>query len=289
MELQLENGNHWRFVSVAKEFRIVRIISSLLNLQNLCDSEEITEGVIFPFFPFAANASYTFFDLTRDTIKYFYWLKQLKTDSIIVMKEDERVDDYDVLANLSVINRVIAIRNEIDGGFLVHGVLLEHEQGGVILAGASGVGKTTSARRTPNESWVKCSDDLTLVIRDESGNYFAHPWPRMYTYVQGELRYDSQRGVPLKGLFFLVHEALDLIKLAPSLKAIAMLQSVTDQAFELPDPSIDPKGVAEMRVLRLENMSDFVRKVPTYELFHKMIDPFWKDIEALVLSDEEKG
>jgi hypothetical protein len=61
-----------------------------------------------------------------------------------------------------------------------------------------------------------------------------------------------------------------------------MLQRVANDAMELPDPSIDPKGVAEMTQNRLNNLAEFVQKVPTYELHLNKTDPFWEEIEAII-------
>lgn len=264
-------------------------INTLLNLQQCCGKDDLENTIVFPFFPLLADGAYTFFDFTRDTLDYFHWLKEQPTERAIFFQEPESTGCYDVLANVSVICRTIAVRNELAGGFLVHGVMLAHQQGAVILAGASGGGKTTAARRMPDESWQKCSDDLTLVVKDTQGNYFAHPWPGVKAYHQYELCYDTERGIPLQGLFFLVQDAEVQIKPTKPIKAIAMLQRVAEQALELPDPSIDPEGVGELRALRLKNVSDFVRKVPTYELFLNMADPFWQDIEALLFNDEKKA
>ena len=59
-------------------------------------------------------------------------------------------------------------------GLLLHGALAVHNGAGFILAGPSGVGKTTASRRLPLP-WRSLSDDCVLVVRDANGRYWAHP------------------------------------------------------------------------------------------------------------------
>jgi SynChlorMet cassette protein ScmC len=241
--------------------------------------------VVFPFYPLQyQRESYTFFDFTRDFIKYFHWFQQLKSNTCIsITPVSNAFSTEDYLANMSLVYKNIALRNEVSGGFLVHGIMVVSEKKAMIFAGDSGAGKTTTARRLPSDKWQLYSDDLTLVVKGKDGNYYAYPWPGEKAYRHHELRYNSSQGILLETIFFIVqNKEVSLMRL-PAIKTIAMLQRVTSQAMDLPDPSVNPALVGEMRKNRLKNLSDFVQKVPCYELSLNMIDPFWETIEEVLL------
>lgn len=78
---------------------------------------------------------------------------------------------------------------------------------GVLLAGRSGVGKSTALRRLPSP-WLALADDVTLLLRDEKGTYWAHPWPTWSRFFGEEASdgrdiWNVQRAVPLRAIFVL--------------------------------------------------------------------------------------
>jgi len=109
----------------------------------------------------------------------------------------------------------------------------------------------------------------------------------MLSYLQFELHYDVQKNLPFIGVFCLIKSEKVSIQKTNSIKAIALLQKVVNQALGLPDPSIDPKAVGEMRINRLKNLTQFVQKVPTYELRLNTTDPFWEEIESLLFDEAQ--
>jgi len=241
-------------------------------------------AISFPFYPPKIGSTYTFFDFTKDTLCYFQWLKNIKSDDLIAFtgKVDFNDDKMSLPGNMSVISRAITIRNEIDGGLLIHGVLAIYGNKAIIIAGDTGAGKTTTARRLQSKNWKNLSDDRTLIVRSDEGNYFAYPWPGGKAYKQPELRYDISKAYPVKGIFFVVKNKETMIKKILELKAVALLQQVADQAMGLPDPSVDPKGMGEMRKIRLRNIADIVQKIPLYELKINLTDSFSSDLEVLL-------
>ncbi len=287
ISLELENENRWLFSFSTHKTPWIERVSTLLMISETKDFYNKDAYEFFPGLALEENNSFTFFDHYRQQIKIYKWLNKLQRDAVIIV-EDETEKNFDIVANMHTLLTSIALRNEVNGGFLVHGIMLEHEKGSIILAGASGVGKTTAATRTPDDKWKKRSDDLTMVVKGIDGNYYAHPWPGTKAYLQYEIHYDTQKGVKLKSLFFLVQKAERHIKQTELLNAIAMLQRVTMQAMNLPDPSVDPKNVGEMRKNRLSNLAEFITKVPTYELHLNKTDPFWEDIETLVFDNDDK-
>ncbi len=74
---------------------------------------------------------------------------------------------------------------QVRGGLLIHGALAAWQGSaekaggmvsGAIMAGPGSVGKTTASSRLSGP-WRSLSDDMTLVVRDPQGHYWAHPWP----------------------------------------------------------------------------------------------------------------
>jgi SynChlorMet cassette protein ScmC len=65
----------------------------------------------------------------------------------------------------------------IDTGALpLHAGLVEREGRGALLAGPSGIGKSTCCAKIP-APWNAHSDDETIVLRDSIGRFVAHPFP----------------------------------------------------------------------------------------------------------------
>ena len=257
-------------------------INALLSL------EKIKKGkrVLYPFAPFKFPSPYTFFDLGYDILSDFYWLQNTNPSDMIVVEDSlSLLSKIDTYTTINRVLRLMVMRNELEDGFLLHGILLRHRQKNIaiIYAGDSGVGKTTAAIRTPDELWQKCSDDVVMIVYDsEKKEYQAHAWPGSKAYLQPELRYDTKNRVPLKGIFFLSHSQSVCLEESSKIQSIANLQRLINEHAPLPDPSIDPEGVGEMRKNRLKNLSDFVQTVPCYELSLNLTDPFWEMIEEVL-------
>ncbi len=287
MKFQIKKSQEWIISDPKQDNSVCSRIISLFDLKE----KEKKSGISFPHFPSEFSSPYTFFDLARDTINDYYWLKDLDPSlNIYVYDTDEQFSKMDIYANINRLLRAMVMRNELQGGFLIHGIMLQHKQEdrAIIYAGDSGVGKTTAAQKMPSDQWQRCSDDVTLVVRDNQGLYYAHPWSGSKSYMQPELRYGAEKGVLLMGVFFLKQHSEVQIETAKKIESIAVLQRLVNEHAALPDPSIDPKRVGEMRKNRLVNLVSFSRSVPIYNLYLNKTDPFWRDIEALLYDDDKK-
>ena len=103
----------------------------------------------------------------------------------------------------------------------------------------------------------------------------------VFIYTHFEICCESAKGIPLSGVYYLIQDEGLIIKPLKTLEAFALTQEAADQAMSLPDPSIDPKGVGEVRKDRLSNITQFISKIPCYALHLDKTKPFWKEIEAL--------
>jgi len=281
--LLLESGRRWQFAGASPVNGVLYRLRQLFQLHEAADTEGMTAR-LFPFYPLGRRPSYTFFDYTHDILAIHRWLDELDDDAVVQVREAGDPSP-DWLADFHLLVHAMAIDNERQGGFVVHGVLMEREGQAIVLAAASGVGKTTAAGRFP-APWAARSDDQTLVVKGHDGTYYAHPWPGCKAYPWFEVHYDVPRGIPLKAVLFLVRDPVVEMRAVSFARAVAMLERLVDQAMELPDPSIDPDGVGKIRGNRMGNLTDFVQSVECLELRLNQTDPFWEDIDALLFKDE---
>lgn len=161
------------------------------------------------------------------------------------------------------------------------------EERGVLLAGRSGVGKSTAARRLP-PPWRALADEATLVVGGEKGTYWAHPWPtwsRFFGAGKGDGRdaWDVQRAVPLRAIFVLEQGEEDhLAPLGPG-QAVALLAELALQTATHFFRGLPHDEIVAFNRQRFENLCALVRCVPAYLLHVSLTGTFWE--EALRASE----
>lgn len=183
----------------------------------------------------------------------------------------------DVLAGAT---RSIYLDVQSRKGLLIHGALAEREGGlGAILAGPSGIGKTTASERI-QPPWRSLSDDLTLVTCDSQGRYWAHPWPTWSRFDEGGPGgcWDVGYAIPLKALFFLFQAREDNFELSGPGQAVCMLLEISEQAlYRLSWLDDDLSG---HRLQRFENACIMVKVVPCFVLYLSLTGAFWEQMDA---------
>jgi hypothetical protein len=157
---------------------------------------------------------------------------------------------------------------------------------GVLLCGRSGVGKSTASRRLP-PPWRSLCDDTSLVVRQDDGRYWAHPWPtwsRVYEHHLDDC-WDVQAGVPLRAAFILEQGETDLVCSADPAEAVALLMELSRQAsrrlWEVDHRDRDLAGIRVFNRRRLDNVLALVGTVPTYLLDVALDGEFWRRIEEV--------
>ncbi|MBU0493825.1 MAG: SynChlorMet cassette protein ScmC [Chloroflexi bacterium] len=196
------------------------------------------------------------------------------------------------------------------GGVLLHSGLAAYfpspqggkgrGEGGVLLAGRSGVGKSTASRRLPLPStpaggcaghcvWRALADEATLVVRDEAphagGTYWAHPWPtwsRFFGEKKGDGRdtWDVQRAVPLRAIFVLEQGAEDRAEPLGPGHAVALLAELARQTSTHLMRGLPLDEIAAFNRQRFENLCALVRRaVPAYTLHVSLEGAFWEEME----------
>ncbi len=169
---------------------------------------------------------------------------------------------------------------------------LRDEGVGVLLAGRSGVGKSTASRRLPSP-WRALSDDVTLIVRDPKGQYWAHPWPtwsRIFEQHKDD-RWNVQAAVPLQAVCILEQGQEDHLRPASPSEAVVLLMELSRQAAQrlwLPGRT-DLNSLSEFQRKRFDNVCALVEAVPIFLLDVALNGCFWREIEiALATSQVSK-
>jgi SynChlorMet cassette protein ScmC len=184
---------------------------------------------------------------------------------------------------MKIIHRDVLARD----GLFLHGALAERNGCGIILAGHSGVGKTTASIRLPSP-WRSLSDDMTLVVRDEQGRYWGHPWPTWSFFWESNnsgRKWDVSYAVPLKGLFFLAQAGEDRAERVGAGQAACMLLETAQQATSgrLDDKSINGDLTA-MNLQLFKNACIMAKSVKSFILNVSLNGQFWNEMDLALNS-----
>jgi SynChlorMet cassette protein ScmC len=174
------------------------------------------------------------------------------------------------------------------GGMTVHAALVEWNGTGIIIAAKSQTGKSTSCRRLP-PPWKVLGDEETMVIKDDRGGYFVHPFPTWSDIYERGLKksWDVRRYLPLRAVFFL--EQADRVEVAPIGQAKAAIQ-LCHLAVEKAAASwwcVDPEENKLLRKKLFVNACDLVTAVPTFVLRTNLEGRFWEAMENAVFEPGE--
>jgi hypothetical protein len=176
------------------------------------------------------------------------------------------------------------------GGVLLHGALAlapssdfkNRQNFGIILAGHSGVGKTTASNRLP-PPWRSLCDDTTLIVRNGAG-VWAHPWPTWSRIIGRGIDdcWDVQAGVPLQAIFVIGQAAQDRAVPVDGSQAVGLLLELARQASRRLWVGATPDEFRAFHAQRFENLCALVRTIPTYLLDVSLDGAFWEEIERML-------
>ncbi len=188
-----------------------------------------------------------------------------------------------------------------NGGILLHGALAEYvapiatiqgkcEGVGVIMAAPSGTGKTTASNRL-RLPWTSLCDDLTLVVRDAQGNYWAHPWPTWSQFWYGRPGgpWNTPRAVPLSAIFLLVRNQHDYTEKVGSGRSVSLLLEIAKQAVHAKEKRQKMSRIRTLRLMRFNNLCAITKIIPLRILYFSADGMFWVEMEkALQASSLER-
>ncbi len=178
------------------------------------------------------------------------------------------------------LSRALVSLVEARGGALLHGALAELNGSGVLLAGPSGAGKTTASHLLP-QPWQSLSDDTTLVVRDNSGSHWAHPWPTWSAFAFGGPggTWDVQQTVPLSAIFFLQPAPADRLVALGKAEGLGLLLDSAEQTSQALTRDLEPTARRALRSERLDTLCALAQAIPVYRLRWTLTSPFWHEIE----------
>jgi SynChlorMet cassette protein ScmC len=192
-------------------------------------------------------------------------------------------NNIDLADQMMELGLLIASSAEARGGLLLHGALAEKNGRGILLAGPSDVGKTTASRRLP-PPWRSCSDDCTLIVREQGGRYMAHPWPTWSSFLDGDhgQSWDVQASVPLQAVILMSQGEMEHIAPLRQGRAACMLYEIAEQAWYGLNTEYDRTKLQKLRARRFANICELVRHIPAYTLYLSKDGAFWEQIEQVL-------
>jgi len=202
------------------------------------------------------------------------------TSCALPVSEDRQI----VALQLISLSEIISGHARKKGGALMHGALAEYSNQAIMMAGKGGVGKTTASMRL-QPPWRSLSDDATLVVLDDEGKYWAHPWPTWSSFFMpggsGGI-WDTQRGRPLEGILFLSQDEKDGIEPVGKGESAILLQQSSDNFIQPVNQVLNKEKMRALYLQAFDNICRLVRHVPCYKLQVSLNGAFWEKIEQTI-------
>lgn len=186
---------------------------------------------------------------------------------------------------LSILTSVVAGYLLKSGGFLVHAALSEYKGDGILLAGASGSGKTTMSRSF-KPPWISHSDDLSIVIPREDFCFDAVPmptWSSMFGKKNSikKRRWNAIKRIPLKAVLFFEHGLGAKIERQGQGEALCLLNELARQSNELLISGLGKSTIVKLNTSSFKNIHKFVKNISAYSLKFELKSDFLKKIEKI--------
>jgi SynChlorMet cassette protein ScmC len=212
---------------------------------------------------------------------------QLRKDSLIISLNNQFFMD-DFYVQISYFLKLLGFLAIDLGGMMVHGALASKNCRGIILAGTSGVGKTTASKRLPLP-WQSLSDEATIVVPDSKGIYWAQPMPTSSKFNNGTGgSWDVQQAVPLQSIFFLQQSEIDRAKpLLRRADSIRLLVIYSWQPMILISDGIDQEWRYAMLSQLFDNSLALSSTIPGFELYISKTGRFWEELDRALGNKSE--
>lgn len=169
------------------------------------------------------------------------------------------------------------------GGIPIHAALTCFKDQGVLITATGDTGKTTCCKRLPKGDWHYLCDDLSLLIRTPNNELYAHLLPTWSDYMirRTNTRWQVEKKVPVKALFFLEQGGKDEIIPLSNIETTIRFQSAVKQAWFL-DMEDSPEQKRSRNKLIFENTQQIAKEIPAYVLRATLTGEFWKLIEKVL-------
>ncbi|MGO9116669.1 MAG: SynChlorMet cassette protein ScmC [Desulfomonilaceae bacterium] len=169
------------------------------------------------------------------------------------------------------------------GGLLFHAALAELNGSGVLIVGPSGAGKSTCSRRL-SVPWRSLCDDEVLVVRDDRGRYYAHPFPTWQELIHGnsDSSWDVQKYVQVEAIFFLNRSGIDEVTPVTPRKAALWIYKSIQQMRERHDFSLTKADERDLSLKLFGNACTLATIVPCFTLNVTPCGPFWEKMQNVL-------
>jgi hypothetical protein len=193
---------------------------------------------------------------------------------------NENLDEDKLILNLIRLSHAVLHHAQPTGYLLIHGALIEYERQGFLLAGPGGEGKSTASKRIP-PPWQAHSDDVTLLVPDSHGGFWAHPWPTWSDFFFGGKGgcWDVQFAIPLKAIFFIHQADQDQTQVTGEGEAVCLLLEVVEQASRVADRDMNVQERRDTNLMRFEIITQLTKSIPYFKLDITKTGAFWHEIE----------
>jgi SynChlorMet cassette protein ScmC len=235
--------------------------------------------------------------------------RRIDKDGALIMEPIELspfTEQQRMWLRLSRLSAAIGRVTQSHGGVLLHsalavrtpfpamqGIVPETEEGAVLLAGRSGIGKSTVSKRLPLP-WHALCDDVALVARSpvgflEAGQFWAHPWPTWSRFFGDEkhddnYQWDVQRAIPLRAIFFLEQGNEDRVCPIGPGEAVCRLTPLAHDTTLYLMQGWSKENIISFNLQRFENLCVLVKALPAYKLNVKLHGKFWLKMDEVLFS-----
>jgi len=203
-------------------------------------------------------------------------------DEIICLIK-KRAIDFEFFLKLSSILVFLASLALNHKSIILHCALAHKDGEGVILVGKSGAGKSTASNRLP-KPWKSLSDDLTWIVRDEEGKFWAHPLPTCSRF-RGEGQggcWEVSQAVPLKGIFFLNQSKTDSIQSIDTADTARLLMDSSRYVLGSLFSRMNNEETRALNFRIFEYIYALSNEVPACILNFSLKGEFWTAIERFL-------
>jgi SynChlorMet cassette protein ScmC len=273
----LEIGSlSWEFVG-DKSF--IKKLTDVMNLENHRAEKRIVvfrernlEDIIDKYYPSKkgwkehGNAQYMTHNIIKDIL-------------VNISREKNKETDFQSMKG----NFFFPIYREIvqAGGLIIHSVLLRKGNEAVLLAGQNHSGKSKCAKKV-GKPWEFLSDDISIYL---DGRVYPFPtWSYFLHKKEQKIqdKWEVNRGIPLKAIFFLEKTDRDKIVEISKDKAYSQLMEYSTELIRQNFQYLSKEELRAFNTQLFNNCMSFIKFYSTFILQHSLHGDFIKEIEGVI-------
>jgi SynChlorMet cassette protein ScmC len=302
ISFQLKNGVE---VLYQGDDQVLHVLNDYRKIFSLCKLQAEDPAVCYTITLKHQPDGVNWYNLTR------YHFELIRDQNIEIPFNFSMQDPDDYACMLMMFSTLLGTVAQHYGGGLIHAAFGELDGKGFLMAAPGGTGKSTASNRLPSPFISHC-DDTTLVIRDNEGKFWAHPyptWSRFYWGGEGG-SWKFDKAMPLKEIFYLSQSETDYITALTPAEKVSSCVAAFEQASRMlarnainkdkinsKGPAVDPPPVRkvndwfaigndpnqhaarEIRKHWFENAMIVSNKLPGNKLNLSLTGNFWELIE----------